>query len=151
MMLPVRQIKRVIARWWRKPTSLAAGDAAERPGADPSSSDQDLQAALVETAHERDVSIARASQAEARELLARERLRSLASLEHRVKVAERRALDAERRLEEINERVNGPSEPSDASTDTEGVPPATPVGPGAELRARLTRAAARKHPHREPR
>ena len=150
MMHPVGQIKRVIVRWRRKTPPLGAADAAARPGADASSSDQDLQAALVETAHERDVSIARASQAEARELLARERSGALASLEHRVEVAERRALDAERRLEEISERVNGPCEVADASTDREGSPSDTPAGPSAELRARLTRAAARKHPHREP-
>ena len=149
-------IRRTIGRWRRKGPAVGPSDAAGRPVADGSSSEQELQAALVETAHERDVSIARASQAEARELLARERLGSLASLEHRVKVAERRALAAERRLEEISERVEGPSEPSpattdepDTSTDAKGSPPDEPAGPSAELRARLTRAAARKRPHRE--
>ena len=145
-------IRRTIGRWRRKGPAVGPSDAAGRPVADGSSSEQELQAALVETAHERDVSIARASQAEARELLARERLGSLVSLEHRVKVAERRALDAERRLEEISERVNGPSEPSpapDTSTDANGSPPDEPAGPSAELRARLTRAAARRRPHRE--
>ncbi len=147
---PVRLIKRVIARWRHttRPTDVA--DAAERSGAGIRASDKELQAALVETEHERDVSIARASQAEERELLARERLGSLASLEHRVEVAERRALDAERRLEEISERVNGPgggSDASNAATDAKG---SGPAGPSADLRARLTRAATRKHRHREP-
>lgn len=155
------RIKRAIVRRRRNAPVVGPSDAAGRPVADVSTSEQELQAALVETAHERDVSIARASEAETRERLARERLGSLASLEHRVEVAERRALDAERRLEEINERVNGPSEPPDApahapadapdtSTDAEGSPTPSPAGPTAELRARLTRAAARKRPHRGP-
>ena len=151
------RIKRAIVRRRRDAPVVGPSDAAGRPVADVSTSEQELQAALVETAHERDVSIARATEAETRERLAHERLGSLASLEHRVEVAERRALDAERRLEEISERVNGPSEPPDApahapdtSTDAEGSPTPSPAGPTAELRARLTRAAARKRPHRGP-
>ena len=147
------RIRRTFVHRRRKAPELGPSVAAGRPEADVSTSERELQAALVETAHERDVSIARASEAEARERLAHERLGSLASLEHRVEVAERRALDAERRLEEISERVNGPSEPPDApdtSTDAEGSPTPSLAGPTSELRARLTRAAARKRLHRGP-
>ena len=76
--------------------------------------------ALAEVAHERDVSMARASDAEERARLADDRLASLGPLEQRVEVAERRALDAERRLDEIEERVGAATteEPSDASERT---------------------------------
>ncbi|MDH5224081.1 MAG: hypothetical protein OEW46_04835 [Actinomycetota bacterium] len=124
----------------------------------------DPQMAIVEVAHERDVSIARASEAEAREQLARERLDALLPLEQRVEIAERRALDAERRLEEIAERVEAASsDPSGnestgdeleaADTGDEGTPArrasdsADAVGrQAAELRERLRRSAARKKP-----
>jgi len=56
-------------------------------------SDRDL--ALSEAEHERDVSIARAAEATERERLARERLATLAPLEARLEIAERRALDAQ--------------------------------------------------------
>lgn len=64
----------------------------------------ETQIALAEVERERDVSIARASEAAERERLARDRLETLAPLEQRVEVAERRALDAERRLDEITEQ-----------------------------------------------
>ena len=113
--------------------------------------DRDL--ALSEVEHERDVSIARAADAAERERLARERLAALAPLEARVEVAERRALDAERRLDELTERFTGG--PDGAAVAGEGSngstagPEGTP-GRAAELRARLTRSAERKRPGREP-
>ena len=60
----------------------------------------------------------------------REHAAELARLEERVRIAERRALDAERRLEELTERVGAErltDEPSD-------------------LRTRLARTAAKKRP-----
>jgi len=134
---------------WRRSTRHEADSRSLEPDDAPSSRElDDLQASLLEATHERDVSIARASEAEERARLADDRLRSLASLEHRVEVAERRALDAERRLEEISERVNAASAPPDAPTPS---PEATsdPPDATAELRARLARAAERKR-HREP-
>ena len=65
---------------------------------------------IGEIERERDVAIARARDAEERERLALDRLRSLASLEARVEVAERRALDAERRLAEISAQVSTTAE-----------------------------------------
>jgi len=99
--------------------------------------------ALAELTHERDVSMARASDAEERARLADDRLASLGPLEQRVEVAERRALDAERRLDEIDERVGAATtaEPSDASHE-----PIAAARQTAELRARLARTAARKKP-----
>ncbi|HVF08813.1 MAG TPA: hypothetical protein VNC60_09570, partial [Actinomycetota bacterium] len=77
----------------------------------------DLRAVLLETMHERDVSIARAAEAEEHARLADERLQTLAALERRVHIAERRALDAERRLDEISEQVYGASEPRRSDPD----------------------------------
>ncbi len=110
----------------------------------------DRELALSEVEHERDVSIARAAEATERERLARERLAALAPLEARVEVAERRALDAERRLDELTERLTG----SGAAVSEEGSDGSTagsaPSGRAAELRARLARSAERKRPSREP-
>lgn len=104
--------------------------------------------ALAEVAHERDVSMARASDAEERARLADERLASLGPLEQRVEVAERRALDAERRLDEIDDRLGAATtdEPSDAPSE-----PTAAARQTAELRARLARTAARKRPTRRDR
>ena len=111
-------------------------------GVDPGP-DTEAAVAMAEVAAERDVSMARASEAEERARLADDRLASLGPLEQRVEVAERRALDAERRLDEIDDRVgaatidevsDGPSEPTVAARQA------------AELRARLARTAARKKP-----
>ena len=101
----------------------------------------------MEAEHERDVSIARAAEAEERERLARDRLEFLAPLERRIEIAERRALDAERRLDEIAERVGDPSNepPRDADPDEAEDRAARQA---AQLRARLTRSAARKKPPR---
>lgn len=92
--------RNALARWWRERRSselfLEDADVLEP---------DDVEALVAELAHERDVSIARATEAEERERLVRERLGSLTSLERRVEDAERRALDAERRLDEIEERV----------------------------------------------
>jgi len=118
-------------------------------------SDRDL--ALSEAEHERDVSIARAAEAPERERLARERLATLAPLEARLEIAERRALDAQRRLDALTQRVAGEpvsddvgssEETSDRPTENDRPEP----GPGrsAKLRARLARSAARKRPTRDP-
>jgi len=118
-------------------------------------SDRDL--ALSEAEHERDVSIARAAEATERERLARERLATLAPLEARLEIAERRALDAQRRLDALTQRVAGEpvsddvgssEETSDRPTENDRPEP----GPGrsAKLRARLARSAARKRPTRDP-
>jgi hypothetical protein len=154
--------------------ATGAADVAD-PTLGDGTTDDEAAVALAEVAHERDVSMARASDAEDRARLAGDRLASLAPLEQRVEVAERRALDAERRLDEIDERViaatiddagdpvggaaasNG--DPASANGDAEPEEPAGP-GPGegatseptaaarqaAELRARLARTAARKKP-----
>ena len=99
--------------------------------------------ALAEVAAERDVSMARASVAEERARLADDRLASFGPLEQRVEVAERRALDAERRLDEIDDRVGAAvtDEPPDAPSE-----PTAAARQAAELRARLARTAARKKP-----
>jgi predicted nucleic acid-binding Zn-ribbon protein len=60
----------------------------------------------------------------------RDHAAELARLEERVRIAERRALDAERRLEELTERVE-----ADRAADEP-----------SDLRARLARTAARKRP-----
>lgn len=123
-------------------------DTPDAPGVD-ASTDAETAVALAEVAHERDVSMARASDAEERARLADDRLASLAPLEQRVEVAERRALDAERRLDEIDERVVAAT--IDDSGDTVGDPAATNeptavASRAAELRTRLARTAARKKP-----
>ena len=107
----------------------------------------DLRAELLETAHERDVSIARASEAEEHARLADERVQVFAALERRVRIAERRALDAERRLDEISEQVYS------AASEADDAAPEEPPGearPAAELRARLSRAAERKRSNPDP-
>ena len=131
-------------------------------------SDEESAVALAEVAHERDVSMARATEAEERVRLADDRLASLAPLEQRVEIAERRARDAERRLDEIDERVDAAApddemeavgdpvssngDPSlDGSTGSdprEGATsePTAAARQAAELRARLARTAARKKP-----
>lgn len=113
---------------------------------------------IAEIERERDVAIARARDAEERERLTRDRLRDLASLEARLEVAERRALDAERRLEEISAQVAAAtateaSEPAGGlGTRSDGGPEDDPEEPDAaarqtaDLRARLARTAARKKP-----
>jgi hypothetical protein len=68
---------------------------------------------------------------------------ALASLEERVKVAEARALDAERRLQELTEQVEAAAARR-ASRST--IPPRAPDPQAEELRARLARTAARKKP-----
>ena len=109
---------------------------------DPSGSEE-TAVALAEVAHERDVSMARASDAEERARLADDRLATLGPLEQRVEIAERRALDAERRLDEIADRVGAASsdEPPDAPSE-----PSAAAGQTAALRARLARTTARKKP-----
>lgn len=134
-------IGRAISRWRARGRHAAlSSDAQLRPD-----HEADLRAALLETAHERDVSIARASEAEEHARLADERLQALTSLQRRVQVAERRALDAERRLDEISEQVyaSGPEEPAAEEPPGEG-------GSAAELRARLTRAAEHRRPRPDP-
>lgn len=112
---------------------------------------------IGEIERERDVAIARARDAEERERLALDRLRSLASLEARVEVAERRALDAERRLAEISAQVSTAAEAppisapipgSVAGHDPEDDPeePDAAARQTADLRARLARTAARRKP-----
>jgi hypothetical protein len=137
-MMPVMSVfGRVISRCRARRRPAASPDARPTPV-----HEAELRAALLETAHERDVSIARASEAEEHARLADERLQALAALERRVHVAERRALDAERRLDEISEQIY--SAPDESSDDE----PAGESGPTAELRARLTRAA--EHRLRNP-
>jgi hypothetical protein len=119
---------------------------------------QDRDLALSEAEHERDVSIARATEASERERLARERLATLAPLEARVETAERRALDAERRLDALTERVadrragsddlESPEQVPDRTTGVERSEPTS--GRAAQLRARLARSSARKRPTRDP-
>ena len=161
-------------------TGLALRPAEELPASpdEPSGherSDEETGVALAEVAHERDVSMARASDAEERARLAGDRLASLAPLERRVEIAERRALDAERRLDEIDERVGaatiddaqapdgdsagssgnsvdsngyrGPEEPAAHELGRSATSDLTRAArQAAELRARLARTAARKKP-----
>ena len=112
--------------------------------------DAETEIALTELVHERDISIARAAAAEDREQLTRDRLASLAPLERRIEIAERRALDAERRLEEIDERVDRAIRDDVPDDDTVGEPaargPSTAASEADELRARLSRSASRKKP-----
>lgn len=117
--------------------------------------DRDL--ALNEAEHERDVSIARAAEATERERLARERLATLAPLEARLEIAERRALDAQRRLDALTQRVAGEPVSHDVGSSedasdrpTENDRPEPGPGRSARLRARLARSAARKRPTRDP-
>ena len=119
-----------------------APDVPDEPGVDPGE-DEEAAVALAEVAHERDVSMARASDAEERARLADDRLAALGPLEHRVEVAERRALDAERRLDEIADRVGAAT--VEGSSDAPSEPTAA-ARQAAELRARLARTAARKKP-----
>ena len=118
---------------------------------------------IAEIERERDAAIARAREAEERERLALDRLHALAPLEARIEAAERRALDAERRLEEIAAQVSplaeAPPAPAEPSSSSERSEPSEPEDPGepdatarhtADLRARLARTAARKKPTRSP-
>jgi hypothetical protein len=68
---------------------------------------------------------------------------ALASLEERVKVAEARALDAERRLQELTEQVEAAAARRAGRSTTL---PRPPDPQAEELRARLARTAARKKP-----
>jgi hypothetical protein len=125
------------------PDPDAAGDVAS---ADPG----DERFAMMEVAHERDVSIARATEAEDRERLARDRLAALLPLEQRLEVAERRALDAERRLEEITERLAAERDEEDDPVGGGGAeggaadPSEAAARRAAELRARLGRGGTEK-------
>jgi hypothetical protein len=123
------------------PDPAPAGDLAP---ADP----DDERFAMMEVAHERDVSIARATEAEDRERLARDRLAVLLPLEQRLEVAERRALDAERRLEEITERLAaepGEEEPAGGGPQGGAADPSEAAARrAAELRARLGRGGIEK-------
>jgi hypothetical protein len=125
------------------PDPDSAGDVAS---ADPG----DERFAMMEVAHERDVSIARATEAEDRERLARDRLAALLPLEQRLEVAERRALDAERRLEEITERLAAERDEEDDPVGGGGAeggaadPSEAAARRAAELRARLGRGGTEK-------
>jgi hypothetical protein len=148
-MMPVMSaIGRVISRWrtgrHRVPTPA---EAQPTPGQDPRTERTDLRAELLETAHERDVSIARAAEAEEHARLADERVQTFAALERRVRIAERRALDAERRLAEISEQVYAAASATDDAAPEE---PPGEGGPAADLRARLSRAAARRRTKPDP-
>ncbi|HET6712247.1 MAG TPA: hypothetical protein VFI59_00840 [Actinomycetota bacterium] len=154
---------RPAGRWWRSRSSRSGAPESEEASVEahpvpdaPAVDDADM--ALVEMAHERDVSIARASEAEERERLVRDRLASLGPLEQRVEIAERRVRDAERRLDEIGERIaaatqhgaapshEGTPEPSnqDATEDPSSEPADDAARLAADLRERLARTAARK-------
>jgi dTMP kinase len=116
--------------------------------------------AIEEIERERDVAIARARDAEERERLALDRLRALASLEARVEAAERRALDAERRLEEIAAQLSAAAEASaqparfparsDGEHEDDPEEPDAAARQTADLRARLARTAGRKKPSPPP-
>jgi len=111
------------------------------------------------------VSIARASEAEERERLIRDRLASLAPLERRVEDAERRVRDAERRLDEISARIEaatggGTPQTADESPEVTGhddeelrssEPTDDVARQAADLRDRLARTAARKRAARDGR
>jgi len=145
-----------LARWWRAMVHRSAGDVDQAAGASEgdASTDEEKEVALAEVTHERDVSMARASDAEERARLADDRLASLAPLEQRVEIAERRALDAERRLDEIGERVDaaaiddtGETLGASVESNDEATSESTAAArQAAELRARLARTAARKKP-----
>ena len=158
-------------RWFRSRSSKVRSPVSDEPSVEPSASPpveadvDDVDMALVEVAHERDVSIARASEAEERERLIRDRLASLAPLERRVEDAERRVRDAERRLDEIGARIEavtrGGNAPAvGASTEPAGHDVAEPrsseptddvARQAADLRDRLARTAARKRAARDGR
>jgi hypothetical protein len=184
--------KRPAGRWFRSRGSKARSSVSDEPSVEPSAGSpvdsdvaavgsdepvgapasviaagpaEDVGMALVEVAHERDVSIARASEAEERERLIRDRLASLAPLERRVEDAERRVRDAERRLDEIGERIDaatrGETAPAvDASPEPADHDDAEPrsseptddvARQAADLRDRLARTAARKRAARDGR
>ncbi|MEZ0235577.1 MAG: hypothetical protein ACAH81_11600 [Actinomycetota bacterium] len=185
--------KRPAGRWFRSRGSKSGSPASDEPSVEPSveppveadivarvgadmpvdapapvaaaAPADDAAMALVEVAHERDVSIARASEAEERERLIRDRLASLAPLERRVEDAERRVRDAERRLDEISARIEaatrGEIAPAlGASPEPAGHDDAEPQSSeptddvarqAADLRDRLARTAARKRAARDGR
>ena len=183
--------KRPAGRWFRSRGSRSGSPASDEPSVEPSveppveadivahvgadmpvdapapvaAPADDAAMALVEVAHERDVSIARASEAEERERLIRDRLASLAPLERRVEDAERRVRDAERRLDEISARIEaatrGEIAPAlGASPEPAGHDDAEPQSSeptddvarqAADLRDRLARTAARKRAARDGR
>jgi hypothetical protein len=171
MMQVMEDAKRSAGRWFRSRGSKSGSPASEEPSVEPSASPpvqaevDDVEMALVEVAHERDVSIARASEAEERERLIRDRLASLAPLERRVEDAERRVRDAERRLDEISARIeaatSGETAPAvDASPEPAGhddaehrssEPTDDVARQAADLRDRLARTAARKRAARDGR
>lgn len=163
--------KRSAGRWFRSRGSKSRSPASEEPSVEPSAGPpfeaevEDVEMALVEVAHERDVSIARASEAEERERLIRDRLASLAPLERRVEDAERRVRDAERRLDEISARIEAATggetpQTADASPEVTGhddaelrssEPTDDVARQAADLRDRLARTAARKRAARDGR
>jgi len=167
--------ERSAGRWFRSRGSKSRSPANDEPSVEPSAEPsagspaeaeaEDVEMALVEVAHERDVSIARASEAEERERLIRDRLASLAPLERRVEDAERRVRDAERRLDEISARIEAATggetpQTADASPEVAGDDDAELRSPeptddvarqAADLRDRLARTAARKRAARDGR
>jgi hypothetical protein len=169
MMQVMEDAKRSAGRWFRPRGSKSGSSASEEPSVEPSVEPlveaDDVEMALVEVAHERDVSIARVSEAEERERLIRDRLASLAPLERRVEDAERRVRDAEQRLDEISARIevatSGETAPAvDASPEPAGHDDAEPrsseptddvARQAADLRDRLARTAARKRAARDGR
>ena len=75
-----------------------------------------------------------------------ERLGVLTGLEERLRVAEARAMDAERRLQELTDQVAA-AERARGTFETPPEPARPPVTPSSEaddLRARLARTASRK-------
>lgn len=163
MMQGMDDAGRPVGRWWRSRSSRSGAPEGEETPVDahtvpddPTVDDADM--ALVEIAHERDVSIARASEAEERERLVRDRLASLGPLEQRVEIAERRVRDAERRLDEIGERIAAATQQETTPSHEETPEPPNQDAPeasssdasdgaarqAADLRERLARTAARK-------
>jgi len=190
MILVMDGDKRSAGRWFRSRGSKSRSPASEEPSVEPSAGPPleaeveapggsdvpvdavpvttpapDVEMALVEVAHERDVSIARASEAEERERLIRDRLTSLAPLERRVEDAERRVRDAERRLDEIGARIEAATggetpQMADVSPEVAGrddaelrssEPTDDVARQAADLRDRLARTAARKRAARDGR
>jgi hypothetical protein len=116
MMQPMGRLGKLLARRRRPRPEATVSTPVEASPEDLEAAIQHvagLEATLQEVAHERDVSIARAIEAEEHERLTQERLDTLRPLGARVEAAERRALDAERRLEEIAERVRATSQERD--------------------------------------
>ncbi|HEY6567009.1 MAG TPA: hypothetical protein VI341_05755 [Actinomycetota bacterium] len=75
-----------------------------------------------------------------------ERLDALSGLDERVRVAEARASDAERRLQELTDQVGATQVEPGQATDDRG------ITEGEDLRARLARTASQKKPGgRDPR